>query len=164
MSFRLLPLALCAVLATACSPRVDENESYAEPEPLTAAHVSNLMAADGVAHTLAVLTGPADHSGFDQVTAGIATGDADWLAVARDFRPHAEGWAAERLDDALAAALPENAAGVLAVLGSTGTSARTCRPGPSAPTSVTAVRAVTDPSLAGVKRQCLEAMRDPAEG
>ena len=156
MTIRLVPLALLAIVATACSPGADESEAGPGPEPLTAAHVSNLIAADGAAHTLAVLTGPADPSAFDQVTTGIATGDAAWLAVAQDFRPHADGWPAEGLSAALATAIPVNAAGVLAVLDATGgASELSCDPGPDAQVTAAAVRAVTDPSLAEIKRECL---------
>ena len=157
MSTRLLPLALCAILAAGCSPRDDAiDPSGAEvipadttPLPLTADHVLNLIAADGAAHTLAVLTGPADPSGYDKVTAGIATGDAEWLRVAQAFRPVADGMYGEGLSDALFAALSRNAPGTLTVLRATGgASELTCESGPDNTDAIAAVTAVSDPSLA----------------
>jgi len=160
MSIRLLPLAFCALLAAGCSPRTASTEE-AEPaavsvEPLTAARVADLIAADGAAHTLAVLTGPADTSGFDQVTAGIATGDPAWLAVAQSFRPHGDGWFGEGLSDALYKSLSKNAPGVLAVLKATGgASELTCESTTDNAAAIAAVTAVTDPALADVKAECL---------
>lgn len=173
MSIRLLPLALCAVLATGCSPRDEAIDpsgtevipAESEPQPLTADHVLNLIAADGAAHTLAVLTGPADPTGYDKVTAGVATGDARWLSVAQAFRPHADGLYGQSLSDALYKALPANAAGVLAVLKATGgASELTCESLPDNGPAVVAVTAVTDPALAETKQECLGYMSGPIEG
>ena len=165
MSIRLLPLALCAVLAVGCSPRT-ESTAETEPaavqaEPLSADHVLNLIAADGAPHTLAVLTGPADPSGYDKVTAGVATGDAQWLSVAQNFRPWADGLYAEGLSEALFQSLSKNAARTLAVLKATGgASELTCQ----SAAAVAAVTAVTDPALTEVKQQCLGYMSGPIEG
>lgn len=173
MSFRFVALAACAVLAAGCSPRTDTiDESGTEVIPaetrapsLTADHVLNLIAADGAAHTLAVLTGPADPSGYDKVTAGVATGDPQWLDVARHFRPHADGMYGEGLSDALYKALSHNAPGVLAVLKATGgASELTCESGTDNAAVVAAVNAVTDPELAEVKQECLGYMSGPTEG
>ncbi|WP_428149079.1 hypothetical protein [Brevundimonas sp.] len=173
MSIRLLPLALCAVLATGCSPRTDTiDETGTEvvpaetrPQVLTADHVLNLIAADGAGHTLAVLTGPADPSGYDKVTAGVATGDGQWLQVAQAFRPLADGLYGEGLSDALYQALTKNAPGVLAVLKATGgASELTCESGTENATAVAAVTAVTDPALAEVKQECLGYLSGPIEG
>ncbi|WGM31252.1 hypothetical protein [Brevundimonas sp. NIBR11] len=173
MSIRLLLTALCAVLAAGCSPRTDAiDESGAEvipaetrPQPLTADHVLNLIAADGAAHTLAVLTGPADPSGYDKVTAGVATGDAQWLIVAQHFRPHADGMYGEGLSDALYKALSKNAPGVLSVLKATGgASELTCESGPDNAAAIAAVTAVTDPALAETRQECLGFMSSPIEG
>ena len=169
MSIRLLPLALCAVLAAGCSPKTqstDESEvSAAAPEPLTAAHVANLIAADGAAHTLAVFTGPADTTGFDQVAAGIATGDPAWLGVAQSFQPEGDGWFGEGLAEALYQALSKNAPGALAVLQATGgASELTCQSGTDNAAAIAAITAVTDPALADVKAECLGYMSGPVEG
>ncbi len=173
MTVRLAALAVCALLAAGCSPRtdaIDESGTEVVPaetqaQPLTADHVLNLIAADGAAHTLAVLTGPADPSGYDKVTTGVTTGDSQWLSVAQAFRPHADGMYGEGLSDALYKALSKNAPGVLAVLKATGgASELTCESMPDNGPAVAAVTAVTDPALAEVKQECLGYMSGPIEG
>lgn len=173
-------LALLAAIAllTACSPATDPAAEpgmtegiEATPSPsanaqaLTADRVANLIAADGAAHTLAVLTGPADPTGYDVVTAGVATGDPAWLGVGQSLRPEADGMYAEGLSEAFYQALPTNAAGVLAVLMATGgASELTCQNTPGNGAAVAAVTAVTDPALAQVKQECLGYLTDPAGG
>lgn len=172
MTARLAALAACAVLVAGCSPRGDAiDESGTEVVPtdvgppiLTADHVLNLIAADGARHTVLVLTGPADPSGYDKVVAGVATGDAEWLRVAQGFRPVTDGAPAESLSDALYQALPKNAAGVLAVLKATGGGDRICRYSDDSDPAVAAVTAVSDPALTETKQECLGHMSGPIEG
>lgn len=178
-----LALAAAFLALTACSPSTEETSEAvdttegvevapqkpdgpsANAQALTADHVANLIAADGAAHTLAVLTGPADPTGFDAVTAGVATGDAGWLGVAQSLRPEADGMYAEGLSEALYQALSKNAAGVLAVLKATGgASELSCQDAWGNEAAVAAVSAVTDPALAHVKQECLGYMSGPIEG
>lgn len=170
---RLAALALCALVAAGCSPRdeaIDESGTEVipadtRPQTLTADHVLNLIAADGADHTLKVLTGPADPSGYDKVIAGVATGDAEWLRVAEAFRPHADGMYGEGLSDALYRALPTNAAGVLSVLKATGgASELTCESGTDNAAAVAAVTAVSDTALTEIKQECLGYLSGPIEG
>lgn len=178
---RLVLFAAVAALA-ACSPRTEDpaevvdategveaapqnpNGPSANAQALTADHVANLIAADGAAHTLAVLTGPADPTGYDVVTAGVSTGDAAWLGVGQSLRPEADGMYAEGLSEAFYQALPKNAAGVLAVLKTTGgASELTCQNTAGNTAAVAAVTAVTDPALAHVKQECLGYLSGPIE-
>ncbi len=167
---------LVLVLLPACSRQtataVDDPErgrTDSRPLPiertLTADDVIQLIRADGAAHTLAVLSGPADPTGADKVLAGVATGQPDWLAVGQAFRPVAQGALAERLSLALHQALSRNAAGVLRVLKATsGPSKEICQEAPATTAAVAAVTAVAEPELQIVKQECLGYMSGPIEG
>ncbi|WP_269516363.1 hypothetical protein [Brevundimonas subvibrioides] len=156
---RLFIAALIAALA-ACSPPVDTTQGQDIPEPpMTAAHLADLIAADGASHTVAVLTGPAAPNGLDPVFAGIATGDPGWLAVAPLLRPEVDGVYADGLADALSRALPINPEGVLTALNASGgASERTCE-ATDDPTVIAAVEGVADPALRTVKVECLGYLR-----
>ncbi len=160
----LLSLAVCAAL-TACSPRA-EPEPQVEPQPLSAGMMANLMAADGAAHTVAVLTGPADPTGIDKVFAGIATGAPEWLALVPTLEPALDGLHAEGLQDALATALPLNAPGVLALIPDHARAyfvcAATTPPDARMTAGRAAVDAVTQPGLQAAKAECIRAF-DGAE-
>lgn len=155
MRLHLLPLAILGALA-ACSPRA-EPEPPVEPQPLTADMMANLMAADGAAHTVAVLTGPADPTGIDKVFAGIATGDPEWLALVSTLQPALDGVHAEGLQNALAAALPRNAPGVLALIPDHAEPSRVCSATASTEARA-AVQAVAGPGLQAARAECLRAL------
>ena len=176
MTVRLAALALCTVLAAGCSPRTDTTEdadvaAAAEPQGLTAAHLADLIAADGAAHTVAVLTGPADPTGIDKVFQGVATGAPEWLAVVPALEPATDGMYAEGLQDALATALTHNAPGVLALIPDHASPLFVCAATnpPDARTIAgrAAVEAVTDPALQTAKAECIryfEGYQPPLEG
>jgi hypothetical protein len=147
-SARLMPMLACAAMV-ACSPRT-EPEPPVAPLPLTADMMANLMAADGAAHTVAVLTGPADPTGIDKVFAGIATGAPEWLALVPDLKPALGAPHAEGLQRALAAALPHNAPGVLALVPDYTEPRGICTADARA-----AVEAVGDPALQTARAECL---------
>ena len=163
MLIRLLPLVLGAVLAAGCSQGGSaseaENAAATEPQALTADHLANLIAADGAAHTVAVLTGPADPTGIDKVFAGIATGGPEWLALVPAIEPVTDGMYAEGLQDALADALPHNAPGVLALFPVHADAYFVC--GATNPPDArmiagrAAVDAVTEPALQAAKAECI---------
>lgn len=163
MSIRLLPLVLGAVLAAGCSqaePTTEvESTAASEPQALTADHIANLIAADGAAHTVAVLTGPADPTGIDKVFAGIATGAPDWLALVPAIEPETDGMYAEGLQDALADALTLNAPGVLALIPAHADAYFVCSatnpPDARMIAGRAAVDAVTDPALQAAKAECI---------
>ena len=156
---RLLIAAMTATLA-ACSPRVDATEVHDIPEqPMTAAHLTDLITADGAAHTVAVLTGPADPTGLEPVFAGIGTGDPEWLLVAPLLRPVVDGEYAEGLADALSRALPINPTGVLTALNASGGASELTCEATDDPTLIAAVEGVADPALQAVKADCLEYLR-----
>ena len=150
-------LSACLVLA-ACSPRT-EPEPPAEPQPLSADMMANLMAADGAAHTVAVLTGPADPTGIDKVFAGIASGDPEWLALVPTLQPALDGEHAEGLQHALAAALPLNPAGVLTLLPDYAHPDTVCAPTAPADARTAAARAaveaVANPPLQAARSECM---------
>ncbi|CAL1692282.1 hypothetical protein MMB232_02447 [Brevundimonas subvibrioides] len=159
MPHRLTLIALMAALA-ACSPRVQPTEPEAIPQqPMTAAHLANLIAADGAGHTVLVLTGPAAPNGLDPVFAGMATGDPGWLAVAPLLRPEVDGEYAEGMADALFRALPINPSGVLTALDASGGADELTCEATDDPTVIAAVEGVTDPALQTVKAECLEYLR-----
>ena len=159
MSARLLSLVLSAALA-ACSPpsgSSQEPEVVGEPAPLTAEHLANLIAADGARHTVLVLTGPADPTGIDKVFAGVATGEAGWLALVPEIRPELNAGDAERLQAALGTALIRNAPGVLALIPDHARPETVCAPtGP--PEARAAVKAVTRPELQAARTECLRSL------
>lgn len=167
MTVRLAALAVCGLLVAGCSPRDDsidpsgaeEVPAETERQPLTADHVANLIAADGARHTVLVLTGPADPTGFDQVLQGIATGDPDWLDLVPAIEPATDGVPAENLQDALTTALTLNAPGVLALMPAhalpTLVCSATTRPDARRTAGRAAVEAVTDPALQSARTDCL---------
>lgn len=156
---RLMLVALIAMIA-ACSPRAETvSEDAMQESPMTAAHLADLIAADGAGHTVAVLTGPADPTGLEPVFAGVATGDPAWLSVVPLLRPVVDGEYAEGLADALSQALPINPHGVLGALhASGGASELTCEATDDA-TVMVAVEGVSDPALQAAKIECLEYLR-----
>lgn len=156
MSLRLVPLILLAALAGcgASSGSTEEAEVMGEPPALTADHLANLIAADGARHTVLVLTGPADPTGIDKVFAGVATGESDWLALVPKIGPALDNQHFEGLQKALAAALPRNAAGVLALVPDPANPARVCAPD-SPPEARAAVEAVNRPELQAARVECL---------
>ena len=170
MNVRLVALAVCAVLAAGCSPRTDAiDESGTEvvppdtgPQPLTADHIANLIAADGAQHTVLVLTGPADPTGFDKVLQGIATGAPEWLALVPAIQPATDGMYAEGLQDALATALTLNAPGVLALMPANAAPVFVCTattpPDARTIAARAALQAVDDPALQARKDRCLAYM------
>ena len=176
MTIRLAFLSVCVVLAAGCSPRSDTmDETGTEvlpadtgPQPLTADHVANLIAADGARHTVLVLTGPADPTGFDKVLQGISTGAPEWLALVPAIQPVTDGLSAEGLQDALATALAHNAPGVLALSPAYAhplfVCAATTPPDARTMAGRAAVDAVTAPALQAAKAECLRAFegREPA--
>jgi hypothetical protein len=167
MTVRLAIFAACAFLAAGCSPRDDAiDQSGTEvlpadtgPPPLTADHVANLIAADGARHTVLVLTGPADPTGFDKVLQGIATGTPEWLALVPSIQPETDGVYAEGLQDALATALTHNAPGVLALIPDHAhplfVCAATTPPDARMVAGRAAVDAVTAPELQAAKAECI---------
>lgn len=163
MLIRLLPLVLGAALAAGCSQAGTtgeaESASAGEPQALTADHVANLIAADGAAHTVAVLTGPADPTGIDKVFAGIATGAPEWLDLVPAIEPETDGMYAEGLQDALADALTHNAPGVLALFPTHANAYFVCSatnpPDARMIAGRAAVDAVTDPTLQAAKAECI---------
>ncbi|MFC5343877.1 hypothetical protein ACETK8_12125 [Brevundimonas staleyi] len=175
MPVRLAALAACALLAAGCSPRDDgidpsgaeEVPADIQPQALTAEHLANLIAADGARHTVLVLTGPADPTGFDKVLAGIATGAPEWLALVPQLQPATDGLHAEGLQDALATALTRNAPGVLALIPDHAhplfVCAATHPPDARMIAARAAVEAVTDPALQAAKAECLRAFDGKAE-
>ncbi|MBU1347638.1 MAG: hypothetical protein KKA16_11910 [Alphaproteobacteria bacterium] len=170
MSIRLASLVLCALLF-GCSPRSETPEEAYQPRSLTADQVANLIAADGAAHTVAVLSGPADPTGIDKVFAGVATGAPEWLALVPAIQPETDGMYAEGLQDALATALTHNAPGVLALIPDHASPlfvcAATSPPDARMIAARAAVEAVTDPGLQAAKTECIrhfEGDQVPAEG
>lgn len=161
MLIRLLPLVLGAVLAAGCSqaePSAEtDNTAASEPQALTADHVANLIAADGAAHTVAVLTGPADPTGIQKVFDGMATGDAGWLALVPAIAPETDGEYAEGLNYALSQALVHNPAGVLALIPEHGSYYFICADADHE-TARPLVAAVTDPTLRAARDRCLQYM------
>lgn len=162
MLIRLLPLVLGAALIAGCSQAADTTEAEAAaaaagPQALTADHVANLIAADGAAHTFAVLTGPADPTGIDKVFEGIATGDPEWLALVPAIAPETDGMYAEGLDEALKTALPLNTTGVLALIPEHGSYYFVCA-NADKETARPLVAAVNDPALRASRDGCLEYM------
>ena len=157
----LLPFVFCSALAAACSPRTEATAGAeaARPQALAADHVANLIAADGAAHTVAVLTGPADPTGIDKVFAGIATGEPEWLALVPAIEPETDGMYAEGLQDALATALTHNAPGVLALIPDHADPYFVCSavspPDARMTAGRAAVDAVTDPGLQAAKAECI---------
>lgn len=158
---QLLTFVFCAALAAACSPRTEataESEA-AQPQALTADHVANLIAADGAAHTVAVLTGPADPTGIDKVFQGVATGAPEWLALVPAIEPETDGMYAEGLQDALATALTHNAPGVLALIPDHADAFFVCSatapPDARMIAARAAVDAVTEPALQAAKAECI---------
>lgn len=158
---RLVPFVFCAALAAACSPRTEATAAAeaGHPQALTADHVANLIAADGAAHTVAVLTGPADPTGIDEVFAGIATGEPDWLALVPSVAPATDGMYAEGLQDALATALTHNAPGVLALIPDHADPYFVCSavspPDARMIAARAAVDAVAEPGLQAAKADCI---------
>lgn len=162
MSIRPLSVLLCAAVLAGCSPQTDATEGEMEeapadyaPQPLTAAHLANLIAADGARHTVLVLTGPADPTGIDKVFAGFATADPDWLALVPVIEPEVQGETALALQQALATALPHNASGVLALVPDHTSLPVVCKPDVDAAAARAAVDAITDPGLQAAKAECL---------
>lgn len=155
-NLHLLPVVFCAVLAAACSPRTQAiaEAEVAQPQALTADHVANLIAADGAAHTFAVLTGPADPTGIDKVFQGMATGDAEWLALVPAIEPETDGMYGEGIQDALSKALLRNTAGVLALMPNYGSYMFVCAD--ADPSARPLVAAVTDPALRAARDRCLQ--------
>lgn len=163
MSIRLLPFVLCAALIAGCSRAEDaaaEAEAAAaaaEPQALTAAHLADLIAADGAAHTFAVLTGPADPTGIDKVFAGIATGDPEWLALVPAIEPLTDGMYAEGIQDALRNALVPNTAGVLGLMPDYGSYYFVCADA-DREAARPLVAAIADPALRAARDRCLDYM------
>jgi hypothetical protein len=162
MSIRLLPFVLCAALIAGCSRAEDaaaeaEAAAAAEPQALTAAHLADLIAADGAAHTFAVLTGPADPTGIDKVFAGIATGDPEWLALVPAIEPLTDGMYAEGLQDALRNALVPNTAGVLGLMPDYGSYYFVCADA-DREAARPLVAAIADPALRAARDRCLDYM------
>lgn len=163
MLIRLMPFVLGVALAAGCSQAGTtaeaESAGAGEPQALTADHVANLIAADGAAHTVAVLTGPADPTGIDKVFAGIATGEPEWLALVPAIEPETDGMYAEGLQDALADALTHNAPGVLALFPTHANAYFVCSatnpPDARMIAGRAAVDAVTDPTLQAAKAECI---------
>lgn len=156
---QLLTFVFCAALAAACSPRTAataETET-AEPQALTAAHVADLIAADGAAHTVAALTGPADPTGIQKVFDGMATGDPAWLALVPAIAPETDGEYAEGLNYALSQALVHNAAGVLALIPEHGSYYFVCADADHE-TARPLVAAITERSLRASRDRCLQYM------
>lgn len=161
MLIRLLPLVLGAVLAAGCSQAEStgeaENAAASEPQALTADHVANLIAADGAAHTVAVLTGPADPTGIDKVFEGMATGDPEWLALVPAIEPETDGMYSEGIQYALMTALLHNTAGVLALMPDYGSYYFVCADA-DRETARPLVAAVADPALRAARDRCLQYM------
>jgi len=149
---RLLHVA-SAIALMACS---QPNSSQAEPvrmQDMTAAHLADLIEADGAAHTYAVLTGPAAPDGLDPVFAGIATGEAEWLALVPALQPLTDGFYAEGLQSALGQGLVANPEGVLALMPDYGSYFFVCAEADGETRAL--VAAVTDPALEAAKTECL---------
>lgn len=151
------PIVLMALAACSPGPAVEEAPP---PEPLTAFHLSELIAADGAAHTVAVLSGPADPTGIQKVFDGVATGQADWLAVVPALAPVLDGEQADSLQNALAAALPRNPGGVLELMPETADVDLVC--GVQDAEARAAVAAVEAPELRAARAECLRGL-DGAE-
>lgn len=88
--------------------------SASESRP-TAADILSRIAKQGGDKVLPNLWESEDE--FDQVLAGIESGDADWLEVASKLRPRTEDGASLAIDHAVAIALPKAPTRVLALVG-----------------------------------------------
>lgn len=157
-----------AALLAACGEAAEVSvEAEAPGAPDTADEMRAMIDTQGAEATWAALTGPqGDETG--PLFAGIGSGQADWLALAPDLEPAADGWFAEGLQEALYVALPNNAPGVLALIPEHADLAFVCRPAGDPPTpdqttaneaGIAAVEAVTDPALAEARAACLEGLR-----
>jgi hypothetical protein len=94
----------CVLTASAASP------GNSSPEMLL-----QRIGQQGGRQTLAELW--QDRQAFEGVLNGIATGEPQWLEVARRLRPFSDAGASESIDEAVARALPKRPRGVLSLVG-----------------------------------------------
>jgi hypothetical protein len=112
---------------------------------------------------------------WDAIDDRVATGDPRWLDVAKQLRPYTDAGVSEALENALAEALPRNAAGVLRILGTDLSKDFTVRRVCSTETfievprpalqrhlraALAAVKRVTDPKLIDARDACLSKLSD----
>ena len=160
-----LVMAGCSEPSDAVPPA--ESSTIEAAGPLTAADVQALIESDGAAGTWAILTRQGDEARLEALYDGLGTGDAEWLALVPQLQPAADGYYAEGLQEALFHALPNNAAGVLALMPDHAGTDFVCRPAgvPPGPdeeakqaADIAALQAVTDPALAERRDACLDAI------
>ncbi len=112
-------------------------------------------------------------SAWESIEDRVAMGNGRWLRVAQQLRRYTDAGVSESLDNSMAEALPRNAEGVLAMLGTDQskdfTSERVCSGETFIEVSksrlrrhlragVTAVEKVSDPKLQHVKEACVAAL------
>ena len=131
-----------------------------------------MMQRDGARKTVQALDNDAGSETLAQVYQGIASGNDQWLAVVPLLSTGTDASTSESLMDALAEALPRNAAGLLRIIGDRQTSdffkeGACMHPeelsGQAArayiTTAMQAVEAVNDPALQAAKASCLANLR-----
>jgi hypothetical protein len=147
-------------------------EEFAGGPPVSPDEVRSMIEAEGAQRTIAALSTGGDKTRWTSVMAGIATGEAAWLALATPLEPGAENESYGDLNYALKAAMVANPSGVLAIVNEENPDLSTesiCAPaGYEADAAwsaayydalTPAVESVTDPSLASVRSACLEILR-----
>ena len=168
------PTVLCGavLLLSACGEQPAaatsaESSTVETAESLTAAEFQAMIEDDGAAGTWAILTRQGDEARLEALYDGLGTGDAEWLALVPQLQPAADGYYAEGLQEALFHALPNNAAGVLALMPDHAGTDFVCRPAGVPPdpdeeakqaADIAALQAVTDPALAERRDACLDAI------
>jgi competence protein ComGC len=103
---RLLVIALFSVSALASLP---SHPSLTQ--------VENAIQEKGAANVVQELNRQASSTAWESIEDNVATGNVRWLNVAKQLRQYTDASTSLGLENALAEALPKNASGVLAILG-----------------------------------------------
>lgn len=147
-------------------------EEFSGGAPISPGDVSSMIAAQGAPGTVAALDPDGEKTRWTSVMAGIATGQAAWLALAAPLEPGTENASYADLNSALKAAMVVNPSGVLAILdesnpnlaadsicGAAGYEMDAAWYAAYYDALTPAVESVTAPSLASVRSACLEILR-----
>lgn len=147
-------------------------EEFAGGPAVTPAEVSAMIEAQGAQKTIAALEPGGGKTRWTSVMAGIATGDAAWLALAPALEPGAENGSYADLNTALKAAMVVNPSGVLAIVDEANpdlSADSICQAGGFEVDAAwyaayydaltPAVESVTDPALAKPRAACLAILR-----
>lgn len=152
-------------------------EEFAGGPPVTPGEVSTMIEAQGAQKTIAALDAGGEKTRWTSVMAGIATGDAAWLALAPSLEPGTENSSYADLNSALKAAMVVNPSGVLAILDEANpdlSAESICQAGGYEMDAAwyaayydaltPAVESVTDPALAKPRAACLAILRARVAG